>query len=578
VAAQQISNSFVIEIDGQALPADVDVASVVVDDHLKLPDAFAITFRDGGRTAVTKSGAAVGKPVKISVLSDSSPRPQPLLIGEITALEAEIHGGTSFTVVRGYDQSHRLFRGRSTASYRDMTYADVAQKVAGRASLKSGTIDSTSPTFKHITQANERDWEFLNRLARDVGFEVAVSEGRLNFRKPVPSSGAPGPGSLDNEQDLRLQVGANLLFLRAVLTAAEQVEDVEVRGWNPTDKKAVTHKAKATTQAIKNASGPDKMARAFPSAPLVSTSVPYSTEREVEAAAKALADEVASSFAEMEGQARGNPKLRAGAAVHIGLLGDPFDGKYVLSSTRHSYDADEGYVTAFVISGRQERSLYGLTGGSGAGSPSINGVVIALVDDVDDPDKNARVRLRFPWLDDTYVSDWARVASAGAGKDRGTVILPEVGDEVLVSFEQGDLSHPFVLGGLYNGKDTPNFGPGSFLDGSSKSVNNRVFTSRKGHQLVFIDGDSDTGISLVTGDGKTHIKLDQANNKVEVKTAGDVAITADGSVKIEAKGALELKGQSVKIEGQNTVAAKAVQVQIEASGSAKISGTPIQLN
>ena len=44
----------------------------------------------------------------------------------------------------------------------------------------------------------------------------------------------------------------------------------------------------------------------------------------------------------------------------------------------------------------------------------------------------------FPWLSDDYVSDWARTVQPGAGKDRGAMVLPEVGDEVLVAFEQGD--------------------------------------------------------------------------------------------------------------------------------------------
>lgn len=221
--------------------------------------------------------------------------------------------------------------------------------------------------------------------------------------------------------------------------------------------------------------------------------------------------------------------------------------------------------------------MYGLTGGNG-GARSITGVVIALVDDVDDPLKSCRVRLRFPWMDDTFVSDWSRVVGAGAGKDRGMVIMPEVGDEVLVAFEQGDMRRPFVIGGLYNGKDTPNLGPGSFLDGSTKAINNRLFTSRKGHQLAFVDADRDTGIVLQTGDGNTHIKLDQSNNVVEIVTKGDISIKADGGVKIEAKGALEMKGQSVTVEGQSTLSAKAASVTLEATGSAKITGKPIQLN
>ena len=68
-------------------------------------------------------------------------------------------------------------------------------------------------------------------------------------------------------------------------------------------------------------------------------------QAEVDAAAKALAEQIAGAFAEFEGAARGNPKLRAGAAVAIDNLGAPFDGKYTVTTSRHRYDPSTGYTT-----------------------------------------------------------------------------------------------------------------------------------------------------------------------------------------------------------------------------------------
>ena len=82
------------------------------------------------------------------------------------------------------------------------------------------------------------------------------------------------------------------------------------------------------------------------------------------------------------------------------------------------------------------------------------GVAKALVTNVKDPLKLGRVRLRFPWLSDTYESDWCRVVQLG-GVRGGGLILPEVGDEVLCAFDRGSLEHPYVIAGLYNGKDKP---------------------------------------------------------------------------------------------------------------------------
>ncbi len=97
--------------------------------------------------------------------------------------------------------------------------------------------------------------------------------------------------------------------------------------------------------------------------------MPYRSQAEVDAAAKALAEQIAGAFAEFEGVARGNPKLRAGTAIAIDNLGAPFDGKYMVTTSRHSYDPTTGYTTHFAVTGRQERSLFGLASGGG-GSPA----------------------------------------------------------------------------------------------------------------------------------------------------------------------------------------------------------------
>jgi uncharacterized protein involved in type VI secretion and phage assembly len=470
--------------------------------------------------------------------------------------------------------------GNVTESYQNATYAEIASKVANRHGLKDGTIEGTSPTHPHVAQANETDWEFLRRLAGEVGFELTVTDGKLNFYKPATSADAPPARDLTTDDPLNLLVGSNLLELRAVVTAAEQVKEVEVRGWDATNKKALVATAPIKTATIANGHRPDELAAKFPGPSLVAVDVPLGTAKEVDNSAKALAECVAASFTEMEGQARGDAALRAGAAVTLGLLGAPFDGKYVITSSRHTYDATEGYTTWFSITGRHERTLLGLTGGGADGAPGIRvpGVVPAIVDDVNDPDQNGRVRVRFPWMAEKYKSDWCRVVHAGAGKQRGFLILPEVGDEVLVGFDQGDVRRPFVLGGLYNGQDKAKTGPGSLLDGSTHAVNNRLFTSRRGHQLVFVDADDHCGVVVSTGDGKIAVRLDQANKKVEIMSSGDVTVTADGGVTFEVKGAFTVKAQSISLEGQTTTSVKGAQVEVDSSGPMKVTGQPVQIN
>ena len=85
----------------------------------------------------------------------------------------------------------------------------------------------------------------------------------------------------------------------------------------------------------------------------------------------------------------------------------------------------------------------------------IPGVVIGVVTDVDDREKRGRVKVEFPWLADRNQSPWARVATFMSGKERGSWFMPEVRDEVLVAFDQGDIDHPYIVGFLWNGVDKP---------------------------------------------------------------------------------------------------------------------------
>jgi phage protein D len=565
-------NQLRVEVDGSPLADDVaqQLVAGVVDDDLNLPDLFSLSFRDAAREVIQEGRFKIGSKVKLSVVSDDAPGGQPLLSGEVTALEMEHDAAGTLTIVRGYDQSHRLFRGQRSESYAGVTYADVATQVARRAGLEPGRIDATTPVHQHVSQGNQTDWQFLRGLAAEVGYEVAVVEGKLDFRRPARSADAPGSGDLASENPLQLSLGSNLLRLRAVVTAAEQVREVEVRGWDVAQKRALVGSAPAATSSASLEVEPAKLASTFNGDRHVGVDVPYRSQAEVDAAAKALAERVAGAFAELEGTARGNPKLRAGKPVSLGLAGDPFEGKYTPTATRHVFDPEGGYTTGFTVSGGRERSLRSLAGGGDPSPPALPGVVVAQVTDVRDPEDQGRVKVRYPWLSDSYVSDWARTIQPGAGCHRGAVVLPEVNDEVVVAFELGDLRRPYVVGGLWNGLDPPPLGE-KLVDGSTGAVRRRGFVSKLGHCLVFFDDDSDSGVALLSGDHGLRIALDKTRTTIHVASSGKVEIDADGDVTIKA-------GASLKLQAAAKLELKGAQVSISGDGPVEVKGSPIQLN
>lgn len=603
------TSGFTVTVDGSPLPDDAQrlLIAAAVDDSLRLPDAFTLRFRDSERLVIAKSGVKIGSAVVISVAVDDRARsgggPQTLIEGEVTALEAESDPTGTFTVVRGYDPSHRLFRGRQTHSYTQVTASDVVTRVARRAGLAVGTVQATSTVYDHLSQGGVTDWEFLSGLAREIGWEIAVRAGKLDFGPPAESRTAPDASGDGAGQPLVLRLGSTLLRFRSVVTAAQQVPQVQARGWDLDTKTALVGTAPARTTAVElPTAAPASLAETFHAPAHVASDTAYRSQAEVDAGAVAAAARIAGSFAELDAVARGNPALRAGAAVTLAGVGEPFDGKYVLSSSRHRYDPTSGYTTAFAVTGRQERSLLGLTGGGTAGAGSAArgaaGPVVGLVSDAGDPQRRGRVKLTFPWLSEDYVSDWARTVHPGAGQHRGMVVVPEVGDEVLVAFEQGDLRRPYVLGGLHNGVDevpaTPSATPVDLLDSGSGAINRRSWVSRRGHRIDLLDQDGRSeGVAAATADGAVRVLLDGVGTAVTVHSDGTVTVQGGKGVVVDAgTGTLDLRGDRVTVTarsgvtvdgGTGTVAlttagpltAKGTTTTVEGSGTTTVKSTGV---
>lgn len=180
----------------------------------------------------------------------------------------------------------------------------------------------------------------------------------------------------------------------------------------------------------------------------------------------------------------------------------------------------------------------------------VKGVAIALVTQNKDPDKLCRVKVRYPWHDKPSESYWARLAMPMAGKERGLVLIPEVGDEVVVGFEREDLRFPYVLGALWNGKDKP---PQANDDGKNDK---RVLKSRKKHYLLFDDGSQ--GVVELAHEKGRKVVFDDKGILMQDERGNVIKIESDsGAMSIEAKGKLSIKATAITIESTGTLDLKA---------------------
>jgi uncharacterized protein involved in type VI secretion and phage assembly len=168
------------------------------------------------------------------------------------------------------------------------------------------------------------------------------------------------------------------------------------------------------------------------------------------------------------------------------------------------------------------------------------GVYPALVTDIKDPNGQGRVKVTLPWSGDTgsaRYEAWARLATLMAGNNRGSWFVPEVNDEVLVSFEAGMPHRPYVVGALWNGRDAAP----EAMDGAGQN-NRKVLRSRNGVKLTLDDQQGQEQfvvetpggqrITLKDGPGAVEI-VDSNGNSIKLETAG-VTVNASAKVTVSA--------------------------------------------
>lgn len=234
---------------------------------------------------------------------------------------------------------------------------------------------------------------------------------------------------------------------------------------------------------------------------------------------------------------------------------------------------------------------------------SMATITIGIVTDINDPDKLGRVKVKLiNRTNSNYETDYIRVMTPMSGPKWGMFFFPEVGDEVLVAFCDGDICKPYVIGSLWNKeKKLP-------VDIDKGENNIRIIKTKSGHSITFDDTDRKEKIDVMTPkklevllddenetitlsdkDGNNKITIDRKKGTIRMEAekkiefiSGDSKLTLDGqskSVKIESGGNLQLQGNQIKIEGKGTAELKSSgQVTVQASGITNVKGSILKLN
>lgn len=214
--------------------------------------------------------------------------------------------------------------------------------------------------------------------------------------------------------------------------------------------------------------------------------------------------------------------------------------------------------------------------------PVANSVRATVIKN-DDPDKQGRVKVEFPFAQDRVSDTWLRVMTPDAGglagygnkktgiveKNRGMVFIPEEGDQVMVGFEFGDPNLPYVMGSMFHGKNTE----GGGTDNNIKSI-----ITKSGHTIEFDDADDTANITIKDANGNV-IRLDTKNQNIEITASETITLTAK-NIRMEASENIEMRAEAaikadamaeIHIGAQSNVdIATEADIQIKSVGSTDI--------
>lgn len=534
-----------LEVGGQPLDPQMsgNIVELRVEQHLLVPDVAVVRIADPEVRHVDTGPFEIGAKLQVRLSAPDSNELVPVFTGKIVALEPEFSASGAVLGARAYDASEALNRVQRSATYQNMTADDIARKLAAAANVPLGTVDPAGPPQRFLQQHAETDLRFLWRLAAAIDFEVVVEDGKLHFRRA---------GGHPHDAPVTLRWGDALHAFRPRVSGAAQVDDVTVRGWDASAGRAVEATAAVPGPDARIGEQRGRVANAAGGGSVEIAGRAVADHDEAGRAAGSVAARLANAFAEAVGTCRGEPRVRAGGRVSIEGVGTRFGGTYALTGVTHVFRGRRGYHTQFTISGRSLRGLAELL----TPSPQrawASSLVVGTVTQNNDPDGLGRVRVKYPSLGDAVEGWWARVASFGSGQERGALMLPQVGDEVVVGFEQGDARRPYVLGTLWNGQARP---------GADLTQRDGSFCLRSAQRIAF-----------------------SAKSDVSIRGGRDLSIETDGKVVQHAGGDIEVEGRRVSVKANGTLTVessgdltlRAPSMAVEARGPLRLSGSPVTL-
>jgi hypothetical protein len=413
-----------------------------------------------------------------------------LFVGFILDVKLTYQTSGSFAVIlKAVSVSYKLDLAPRYRYYGPLSVSGVAQQMVGdggvNIAVKGG---GGAQSALDLVQWAETDWHFLWRLCDDFGSYVTATDDGVRIDEAFSENGPDLEWRSDQDNGLvEFSIGGSLGaasvdgchydFSSSKSNSFRQVsQDPTLSGAIDTFTSAVKQQAKSVLKAG------------------------YKSWRN---RAKSIGDYQLSLQQEAEwsvgsrlacGGVSRCEALSPGQSVHVNGVADG-EGKYNIVRVAHRWTA-EGYTNQF---GCTPWTKY--RSDPHPARPSVAGVYSARVVNIDDPRRQGQVQVQHYWQEQGQTT-WIRHLTPYAGADRGLFFRPEIGDEVLIAFEEGDPERPVILGSAWNMSDAiPNE---DFWGGETHNNDVKRIVTKSGHRISFIDKQGEESIGIAT---PIHAKL-----------------------------------------------------------------------
>jgi uncharacterized protein involved in type VI secretion and phage assembly len=479
------------------------LGQVRVQQRLSQPALCELTFYDPPGPLTAASLLRLGTELRVSI----DGRQVPLFEGDVTAVQ-HAYGPTAGRelCVRGYDRLHRLRKRGEPRAYVQVDLQELARELVSDLGIVVRGREG-GPLWPRVIQHRQSDFELLDELAEQCGIYLTLQESVLHL---VTLEGMGTP--------LLLTLGEQLLEARVEASGEPACRAVTASGWNPLQ--VEVYEGHAATPRV----GRQVLAEAAPARVGGSDGLQQTghrrrpgealrDHRHAEAVAQSELDRRTAQEVTLWGIAQGDPRLQPGRPLIVAGITEQFAGRYTVTTVTHTIDGRKGFVSEFSTGAPPPREV---TPGAVA--------ALGVVTRVDDPDQQGRVRVSLPAYGEVE-TEWMHVLTAGAGANKGLMMLPDVADRVLVLFSHGDPGQGVVLGALYGIQGPPDSG---------------------------VEGTGVRRYTLLTPGGQ-RILMDDAGHRIRVAdSTGSYVELSPERVRLHSVVDLDLEapGRSVTIRGQ----------------------------